>query len=306
MALTTTTARTGCRCTWPKPVGSTTTGKPRHSAANLAGDPGIAGLIVKPITVNPVMKIIRFNSHLISLVCIFEISINKIVTIGVLSYLVGWVYLYYYFQVFNVRISSIAFDAYTVFIYAFFALTKLPDLLLSRGQYPQSFVATFLFLLILLVPAIDFRGRALVSSNATLRTVTVVAGIFWLVVCSRDIALLDAEKVASMLDDRPISLIFKEDSTRTLRPGDDERRPNSLIEKVAQAERNGGLALIWRNSDETVVLLNEPSEDKKSGSSLVSYRIANEVIASVRREIETHRNTQHQMRRSKHEKNHTD
>ena len=234
------------------------------------------------------MKIIRFNSHPISLVCIFDISINKIVTIGILSYLAGWVYLYYYFQIFNVRISSIAFDAYTVFIYAFFALTKLPDLLLSGGQYPQSLVATFVFLLILLAPAIDFRGSALVSSNATLRTVTVVAGLFWLVVCSRDIALLDAETVASMSDGRPISLIFKEDSKWTLRPGDDERRPNSLIEKVAQAESNGGLALVWRNSDETVVLLKEPSEDKKSGSSLVSYRIANEIIASVRREIEQH------------------
>ena len=249
------------------------------------------------------MKTLRFNSHLISLVCIFEISINKIITIGISSYLAGWVYLYYYFQHFNVRISSITFDAYTVFIYAFFALTKLPGVLLCGLQYPQSLVATFLLLLILFVPAIDFRGKALVSTNATLRTVTVVAGIFWLVVCSRDIALLDANKVTSMSDGRPISLIFKEDSKWTLRPRDAERRPNSLIDRFAHAERNGGLFLVWRNSDETVVLLKGPSEDKQSGSTLVSYRIANEVIASIRSEIDKHNTNK---RRPKHEKNRTD
>ena len=249
------------------------------------------------------MKTLRFNSHLISLVYILEISINKIVTIGILSYLAGWVYLYYYFQHFNVRISSIAFDAYTVFIYAFFALTKLPALLFNAGQYPQSLAATFFFLVILFVPAIDFRGRPLFSSNVALRTATVVIGIFWLVVCSRDIGLLDAEKVTSMSDSRPISLIFKGDSKWTLNPRDDERRPSSLIERFAQAERNGGLFLIWRNSDETVVLLKEPSKDKQLGSSLVSYRIANEVIASIRREIEKHNTNE---RRPKHEKNRTD
>ena len=75
---------------------------------------------------NPPVVRLSTDQSVRSLQAFFRVSLSNLGAFAVVAYFSGWHYVNAYFSFFNVNRSSFTFDNYTIFLYCFFVLVKVP------------------------------------------------------------------------------------------------------------------------------------------------------------------------------------
>ena len=220
-----------------------------------------------------------FKGTLDSLQWLFDVPLGRLIGFAIVSYFSGWHYLNAYFLHFNVNRWSYSFDDYTIFLYSFFMLVELPNILWPV-TYDVLMAPIFLFICLLL-SAIKPPERFLTAKNIVGRLLIAVGSLWCLYEFSVEAGHISADEVSRDLENRRILLTLTEDFHKSVEEWRDVNYANQLSAELRLAGRQGRLGLIWRNSNETLILLNDAD-----GKPVTTYRIPNRFIVLIDAKME--------------------
>lgn len=210
---------------------------------------------------------------------LLNLRVENFIAFAVVAYFSGWHYVNTYFSSFGINRSSISFESYTVFLYSFYVVVEIPTMLALFPPDSRYAFATLVALLI--VSGIEFPDSVHASVRLLQRTVVVALGIGSLYFFSIAAGSSDAKQVIHDKRARPVTITFTEDVKKALEAQYDTRYANDVVDELREAGRLGALALIWRSSEETVILQYDTAEGAGHGSPIATYRIPNQFIALI-------------------------
>lgn len=181
-----------------------------------------------------------------------KISAGALPTLAIIAYFSGWQYVNEFFSSFSINRSSFSFTDYTTFTYSFSVLANIVPLILNFKFQVFYWLVPTVFL---------FAGPRIVRSitkqttqNSVLITWSWVCLITALFFLSQQAGALDAQKVKNT-QARPVKLILSKSFKNNLISIKGENWANQRMDAINKASNNGALALIWRNSNETILLI---------------------------------------------------
>lgn len=210
---------------------------------------------------------------------LFSLPIETFVAFAIIAYFSGWHYVNSYFSMFGINRSSISFDNYTVFLYSFYVLAEIPSMLVTFKTDARWAFATLIAMLF--ASAIDFSPLHRPIVHFFQRIVVVVLGISSLFFFSVAAGTSDAEQVLYQKMARPVTITFTEKLKKSWETQYDAAYADVAWREFREAGRLGAFALIWRNSDETVILQYETAAGEGHGAPVAVHRIPNQFIAVV-------------------------
>lgn len=218
---------------------------------------------------------------------ISKISLERFVGFAVVAYFSGWHYVNTYFSDFDVNRSGFSFDDYTVFLYSFFVLVKAPEIFLAgtwgalrgTGSF-EAFCGTFALITMILVSALRFGGRIHAGADLARRIALVALGFGFLWGFSVEGGHMDARAVMSG-GARGVEVTLTSDFYRKLGTQRGSDYVAAYKDSLKQDNVSGGLALLWRNDHETLLLRFESVDAENHGSLTNIYRIPNKFIAFI-------------------------
>ena len=221
----------------------------------------------------------RLNSILECFRWLGNIRLEAFVAGAIVAYFSGWHYVNSYFDSFDINRSSFSFDNYTVILYSFFVLVELPNILISFTSISLIGVGTFFSAL--LVSAAELKDDVCNSMNILRRIVALGFGISSVFCFSTEAGRSDAHQVIEDNRGRRVEVVVTEHFREALEAQYGKDHAGTRMKEILDANDCGGLALIWRNNHETMVLLYETTSGEGHGDPLVTYRIPDRFIALV-------------------------
>lgn len=217
---------------------------------------------------------------------LFHVPLERLVGFAIGAYFSGWHYLDTYFWHFNVHSWTYAFNDYTIFLYSFFVLVKVPHVLLQSLQHWMMTLAALVILiliascLLLAVNLPEKHRKHEALKNFIGRLVIAIAGLACLYVFSVEAGRIRADEVSRNLDKRRIILTlakgFEKELDTWYTARGQENYADQLLAELNAAGRDKRLGLIWRSSSETLVLLID-----ELGQPETTYRIPNEFVTLI-------------------------
>jgi hypothetical protein len=211
----------------------------------------------QPLKIHTVMKI--KNNHLLGLINrSLKISASSIPTLAIIAYFSGWQYVNEYFSSFNINRSSFSFTDYTTFTHSFSVLANMFPLITGFDVDMLKWLLPILLLIIgpVLVKRISKKLPRLTILNIW-SWACLITALFYL---SQQAGELDANKVKNG-NARPVEIVLSESFKKNLMATGGKEWAAQRIEEINRASKNKALALIWRNSNETILLLLGDSGD---------------------------------------------
>ena len=222
---------------------------------------------------------LRVHNILESFQSFFTIRVESFVAFAIIAYFSGWQYVNAYFSYFNVNRSSFSFDDYTIFLYFFYVLVKLPQILLA-GTSDSIAGITFLIVMVL-VSSIGFSKPIHIAINLVQRIVIVGLGIGCLFSFSLEAGRIEADRVAIQGQARPISIVLSKEFIADMVEYRGQAYTDEWITMMKNWDDRGALGLIWRNSNETMLQIYE-TQGPGLGRPAETYRIPNRFIVSIK------------------------
>lgn len=222
---------------------------------------------------------------------LFDVSLERLAGFAIAAYFSGWNYLDAYFSHFNVNSWTYAFNDYTIFLYSFFVLVKVRDVLWQSLQdwminAPGLVIlALIVSCLLLAVNLTEKRQKYDALKNFVGKLATAIAGLGCLYVFSIEAGRISAREVSQDLDTRRIILTLAEgfekqlDTWYTARGK--ENHAEHLLAELDAAGEDKRLGLIWRSNSETLVLLTN-----EAGEPETTYRIPNQFVTLIDAKME--------------------
>ena len=209
---------------------------------------------------------------------LFRTSLESLAGLAIIAYFAGWNYVNEYFSSFNVNRSSFVFNDYTVFLYSFFVILEIPRTIIAGTL--NSLFGIAALILTFLGMAINFRGQHEPLRSAILirRAFLIVCGFTFIYLFSIEAGRLDAQQV-SQGNARQIDMTVTQDFYKALSAQHGKALADLQMNDLNDANHNNALALIWRNSEETIILHFDTTEGTNHGQPIATYRIPNEFIA---------------------------
>lgn len=211
---------------------------------------------------------------------LLNLRVENFVVLAVITYFSGWFYVYSYFSHFGINQASLPFDQYTVFLYSFFVLIKLPILIWSFTGFALAGVGALLGILV--VSALDVPERISGIVRPIRRLLVIALGFGCLYFFSTEAGSIDARNVLYENEGRAISITLTKGVEDALAKQFDKDRARLLMTELRSKGKDGGLGLIWRNSYETVVLEYETNVGPGHGCAIATYRFPNEFVALIK------------------------
>ena len=211
---------------------------------------------------------------------IFRISIENLTGLAIATYFSGWNYVNEYFAFFNVNRSSFAFNDYTIFLYSFFVIAKVP-LIVAAGTL-KSFLGLTFLIVTLTILATEFHKCPPALIALARRLLVVATGLAFVYLFSIEAGRIDAERV-SQGQARQIDVTLAPSFFRAYEEQYGERRSAIWRKDLLQANQNDAFALIWRNTEETLLLQFDTTEGCNHGKPTVTFRVPNDHIVLLER-----------------------
>ena len=180
-----------------------------------------------------------------------------------------------YFAFFDVNRSSFVFNDYTIFLYSFFVITKVPSIVAAGTLKSILGLATLLVTIVVLASRFHRRPSSFVSLIR--RLLIVATGLTFVYLFSIEAGRIDAEKV-SQGRARQVDLTLAPSFYGALAYQYGADRSSMWKDDLMQANQNNAFALIWRNNEDTLVLQFDTTEGCSHGEPIVTYRIPNDQI----------------------------
>ena len=211
---------------------------------------------------------------------LLSIRLETFVALAIIAYFSGWHYVNTYFDSFGVNRSSFSFDDYTIFLYSFFVLVELPNILVSFTSNALKGVGSLLAMF--LISAIEILESVHASERILQRTAITGLGIGCRCYFSIEAGRSDAQQVIYEKQARSVSITFTEDVGKALTVQYDKDYACILVDEIRKAGRCGAHALIWRNSQETMIMqYDSASEQNQLIIQCATYRIADQFVALI-------------------------
>ena len=210
---------------------------------------------------------------------LFDVSLQTFIALAIVAYFSGWNYVFTYFSHFGINRSSFSFDHYTVFLYSFFVLVKVPSMLVSLTT--NALLAFSSFLVMLLIAALEIVKPAPALIHVLQRILVIVLGVACLFFFSIEAGNRDAERVAVGNEARPVSVILSSGMEYALAKQYGPDYARVMLCEMKRAGKLGGLALIWRNSEESIFSVFETTAGAGHGDRIATYRIPNRLISLI-------------------------
>ena len=125
---------------------------------------------------------------------VFQIPIESLTGLAIAAYFSGWNYVNEYFAFFDVNRSSFVFNDYTIFLYSFFVITKVPSIVAAGTLKSILGLATLLVTIVVLASRFHRRPSSFVSLIR--RLLIVATGLTFVYLFSIEAGRIDAEKVS--------------------------------------------------------------------------------------------------------------
>lgn len=216
-------------------------------------------------------------------------SLETLAGLAIVTYFSGWNYFNEYFSSFNVNRSSFVFNNYTVFLYSFSVILEIPRTIIAF-TWESNFGLVFLALTFVGM-AIEFRRQSESTGpgdrtdlhrirNVLVRRVLLIScGFAFIYLFSIEAGRLDAQQVSQGDNARQIDLIVTPSFYEALKAQNGQELADLQMSDLSDANRNDALALVWRNSEETLILHFDTTEGTNHGQPIATYRIPNEFVA---------------------------
>ena len=218
-----------------------------------------------------------------SLRWLFSPKLESLVAFAIIAYFSGWNYVNTYFDAFGINRSSLSFDQYTIFLYSFFVILEIPGITIS-GE-PRFFLGIGALLGCLVLAAVDSPKVQQPLFSYARKILIAGLGIGCVYFLSCEAGAREASSVKDQKESRKVSVTFTETVESALASLYDPVRGRFLICQLRQAGLNDGLALIWRNSDETVILRYSTTAGADAENALATYRVSNDHIALIESKV---------------------
>ena len=209
---------------------------------------------------------------------ISKLSLERLGALAVLAYFSGWQYVNAYFSYFNVNRSSYAIDDYTVFLYFFYVIVTLPNVLISGSV--QSIVAVLLLALAFFLSAIKFRGAPHRLLNSLRLALLLAAAFGALYLFSIEAGTRAAHDVARGRA-RAVEVTLTPAFWYAYATHHSTDHKQALKDDLSRANNNDALAVVWRNNDETLILQYDDTAGTSHGNPIGVYRISNDFISLI-------------------------
>jgi len=193
------------------------------------------------------------SKHTLSLINrSLKISAGSIPTLAIIAYFSGWQYVNEYFSSFDINRSSFSFTDYTTFTYSFSVLANIVPLI---TEFDLNILKWLLPILLLIIGPILANRLSKKLPRLTILTiwswVCLITALFYM---SQQAGALDANNVKRG-NARPVQIVLSESFKKNLIVTMGKEWTTQRIEEINRASKNKALALIWRNSNETILLL---------------------------------------------------
>jgi len=199
-------------------------------------------------------------------------------TLAIIAYFSGWQYVNEYLSNFNINRSSYAFSDYTTFVHSFSVISNIFNLIPEYKFNTLFWISPFV-LLILGPKIISFLPKNF-SQKIILHVWSWTLLFTMLFFLSQQAGSYDAAQIKNKKW-RPISLIiFSKSFKESLVITKSENYAKARINELNQAASNDALALIWRNSNETILMQASDSGSNK-GEPIKILRIDNSHITAI-------------------------
>jgi hypothetical protein len=219
----------------------------------------------------------KLSDTLPTLGSVLKISGAVIPILAITAYFSGWQYVNQYFSEFGINKSSFSFNDYTVFTYLFSVVTKIPQMI--RTFNIEFIKSVFLVLLIFICPLLIERTFRPELRKLSLTVCTWSLLILSLFFISQEAGTIDANKVFKR-EARPVDVYFTESLKNQLKFNKDENWASERIAGLRNASDLGAIGLIWRNKEETILLIFGTDGDLH-GEPLEILRLSNKYIVSI-------------------------
>ncbi len=220
-----------------------------------------------------------------------HLRVEMFIGFAIIAYFCGWHYVNTFFSHFGINRSSLSFDHYTVFLYSFFVLVKLPSILISAT--PNAFKGLACLFFLLAISAIDIRVSLYKLTRSIQRLLAAAGAIAFLYYFSVEAGNVDARQIIVAKEARPVSVTLTGDVGDSLSTQYDTKYSDTWISEFRDAGRDGALALIWRNSEETVLLQYDTAIGASHGAPVATYRIPNDFVALIESRWTLEKGSQH-------------
>ena len=215
-----------------------------------------------------------FQGIIDSLQWLFHVTLERLVGFAIVAYFSGWHYLDAYFSHFKVDTWIPSFDDYTIFLYSFYVLVTLPDIL--RQLEFDVVMAAVLLCVCFLFSAAKFPERFDTAKSFMGRLLMAAGGLWCLYVFSIEAGQMKAAEVSRDLEKRRIILTLTKEFRQELRASRNVYYADQFFEELEVASREGRVGLIWRSSNETLILLHNSTAKRA-----IAYRIPNKFVALI-------------------------
>jgi hypothetical protein len=205
------------------------------------------------------------------------IASSALPTLAIISYFSGWQYVNEYFSSFNINRSSFSFNDYTVFTYSFSVAVNLPKIIVVYKLSALKWIGP---LLLLFIGPYIVKG---LSSKIIRLSLLRIWSWLWLLVAlffsSQQAGAIDAKKVMEG-NARAVDIIFSKTFKENLIISKGEPWADQKISEIQKAAKNNALVLIWRSSNDTILLIFGSSGDNH-GKPIEILRINSKEIVST-------------------------
>ena len=207
------------------------------------------------------------------------LRVENFVTFAIIAYFSGWLYVNYFFHEFGINRSSFSFDHYTVFVYFFYVLIKVPDFIIAVSW--KSFYGFLALFAGLTTSAIRLTTNRIPALDLAQRVVVILLLFGCIFFFSIDAGQRDARNALNERSGRAVSVVFTKDLEEAYAKQFTPRHATFVLCELTSAGDNNALALIWRNSEETLLLRYETTEGADRETPIATFRIPNQFIALI-------------------------
>ena len=211
---------------------------------------------------------------------LLRLRVENFIVFAIIAYFSGWLYVNYFFSEFGINRSSFSFDHYTTFVYFFYVLIKLPDFVLAISL-------NSIFGLIALIGALVISTITVTTNRIPVldlaQRIAVISLIFGCIFFfSIDAGQRDARNVIDERYARAVSVVFAKDIEEAFAKQFTPLHATFVLCELAAAGDNNALALVWRSSEETLLLRYETTVGADREAPIATYRIPNQFIAFIK------------------------
>ena len=210
---------------------------------------------------------------------LLRLRVENFVIFAIIAYFSGWLYVNYFFSEFHINRSSFSFDNYTIIVYFFYVLIKAPDFLFSMSF--NSFFGLLTLIGAFVVSAIRFTKNRIPALDLVQRVAMTLLIFLCIFYFSIDAGQRDARSIIYEGRTRPVSIVFTKDIEEAYASQFTPRHATFMLCELTAAGDLGGLALVWRSSEETLILRYRGVEGTNRPDPISTYRIPNQFIALV-------------------------